>query len=61
MVCYNLLVKKRKEIKKMDLALIVLAVLYLCGLKVGTALAICAIIEAILITVTNILRKRKES
>lgn len=45
----------------MDLALIVLAVLYLCGLKVGTALAICAIIEAILITVTNILRKRKES
>ena len=38
----------------MDLVIMVLGVLYLCGVKVGTALAICSIIEAILILIKNI-------
>ena len=37
----------------MDLAIIVLGVLYLCGVKVGTPLAICAIIEGLLIIITD--------
>lgn len=33
----------------MDLVLIILSILYLCGINVGKALAICAIIESVLI------------
>lgn len=33
----------------MDLVLIVLGILYLCGVNVGRGLAICAIIEGILV------------
>lgn len=47
----------------MDLVIIVLGILYLCGLNVGKALAICAIIEGVLIftkTVLEQVSKRKE-
>lgn len=33
----------------MDLVLIILGVLYLCGINVGKGLAICAIIEGVLV------------
>ena len=33
----------------MDIVLIVLGILYLCGVSVGKSLAICAIIEGILV------------
>lgn len=33
----------------MDLVLIVLGILYLCGVSVGKGLAICAIIEGVLV------------
>ena len=33
----------------MDLVLVVLGILYLCGVSVGKGLAICAIIEGILV------------
>lgn len=38
----------------MDLVIIILGVLYLCGVKVGTALAICSILEGVLILIKNI-------
>lgn len=41
----------------MDLVIIILGALYLCGVKVGTALAICAIIEGLLVIVNAIIRK----
>ena len=41
----------------MDLAIIVLGILYLCGVKVGTPLAICAIIEGLLIIISAIIKK----
>ena len=44
----------------MDLAIIVLGVLYLCGVKVGTALAICAIIEGFFIIISAIIKKLEE-
>ena len=44
----------------MDLVIIILGILYLCGAKVGTALAICAIIEGVLIMVNAIIRKLEE-
>ena len=44
----------------MDLVIIILGVLYLCGVKVGTPLAICAIIEGVLIMVNAIIRKLEE-
>ena len=44
----------------MDLAIIVLGVLYLCGVKVGTALAICAIIEGLFIIISEIIKKLEE-
>lgn len=44
----------------MDLAIIILGVLYLCGVKVGTALAICSIIEGIFIIISAIIRKLEE-
>ena len=33
----------------MDLVLIILGILYLCGVSVGKGLAICAIVEGILV------------
>ena len=33
----------------MDVVLIVLGILYLCGISVGKALAVCAIIEGVLV------------
>lgn len=44
----------------MDLVIIILGILYLCGVKVGTPLAICAIIEGVLIMVNAIIRKLEE-
>ena len=44
----------------MDLAIIVLGILYLCGVKVGTPLAICAIIEGLLIIISAIIKKLNE-
>lgn len=44
----------------MDLVIIILGILYLCGVKVGTALAICAIIEGLLSLVNAIIRKLEE-
>lgn len=44
----------------MDLVIIILGVLYLCGVKVGTALAICSIIEGIFIIISAIIRKLEE-
>ena len=44
----------------MDLVIIILGVLYLCGVKVGTALATCSIIEGIFIIISAIIRKLEE-
>ena len=44
----------------MDLAIIILGALYLCGLKVGTALAICAIIEGRFSIISAIIKKLEE-
>ena len=44
----------------MDLAIIILGVLYLCGVKVGTALTICAIIEGLFIIISAIIKKLEE-
>lgn len=44
----------------MDLAVIVLAVLYLCGYNVGKALAICSLIEVFLMSLIQWLRKKQE-
>lgn len=41
----------------MDIAIIVLGILYLNGFSVGTALAICAIVEGGLIFLINILKR----
>lgn len=38
----------------MDLVIIILGILYLCGVKVGTALAICAILEGVFICICEI-------
>lgn len=40
----------------MDLVIIVLGILFLCGVKVGKALAVCAIIEGTLILVKAIMK-----
>lgn len=44
----------------MDLVIIILGILYLCGVKVGTALAICAVIEGLLVIASAIIRKLEE-
>lgn len=44
----------------MDLVIIVLGILYLIGLKVGTALAICSIIEGCLLLIISIAKKFEE-
>lgn len=43
----------------MDLVIIILGVLYLRGANVGTGLAICAIIEGVLVTIGAIIRKTR--
>lgn len=43
----------------MDLVLLILAILYLCGCKIGTGLAICTIIEVVLLTVVKVWKERK--
>ena len=42
----------------MDLAVLVLAILYLFGLGVGKALAVCAIVYVGLMTIISVTRKR---
>lgn len=42
----------------MDLAVLILAILYLLGFGVGKALAICAIVYVGFVTVTAVARKR---
>lgn len=42
----------------MDLVLLILAILYLCGCKVGTGLAVCAIIEVILLVIAKFLKEK---
>lgn len=44
----------------MDLVIIILGIMFLCGVKVGKALAICAIIEGVLVLILSILKKFKE-
>lgn len=39
----------------MDVVLIILGILYLCGVSVGKGLAICAIIEGILVFIHALL------
>jgi hypothetical protein len=45
----------------MNFVIIVLGILFLTGLPVGKALAICAIIEGILVTINAIVDKYKNS
>lgn len=45
----------------MNIALIVLGILYLNGFSVGTALAICAIVEGGLLFLTSFFKKIKEN
>lgn len=44
----------------MDLVIIILGILYLCGKNVGTGLAICAIVEGVLIFINEIIRRLSE-
>ena len=44
----------------MDLAIIVLGILYLCGVKIGTPPAICAVIEGLLLIISAIIKKLNE-
>ena len=48
---------RKGENKKMDLVLIILGILYLCGVNVGKGLAICAIIESVLIFIKALSEK----
>ncbi len=41
----------------MDIVIIILGILYLCGANVGTGLAVCAIIEGLLILINAFLEK----
>ena len=49
----------RKE-KTMDLVIVILGIMYLCGMSVGKALAICSIIEGLLVLIVEISRKTEE-
>ena len=44
----------------MDLVLFILGILYLCGFGVGKTLAVCAIIEEILILIKAYLESKQE-
>lgn len=41
----------------MDIVIIILGILYLCGVNVGKGLAICAIIEGFLIFISAFFKK----
>ena len=41
----------------LEIAIIVLAILFFCGLPVGTPLAICSIVEAVAVIIYDILTK----
>ena len=41
----------------MDLVIFILSIAYLCGVNCGTGLAICAIIEVVLLTVQKVLER----
>lgn len=41
----------------MDLVIIVLGILFLCGVNVGKVLAVCAIIEGLLVLIVHILKQ----
>lgn len=41
----------------MDLVIIILGILFLAGVNVGKALAICSIIEGVLVCIVGLLRK----
>lgn len=43
----------------MDIVIIVLGILYLCGVKIGIPLAICSIIEGTLIFIEAIYKRRE--
>ena len=43
----------------MNLVIVVLGILYLCGVNIGTPLAICSIVEGTLILINTILEERK--
>lgn len=45
----------------MDLVIVVLGILYLIGFKIGTALAICSIVEGCLLLIVAIARKFEEN
>lgn len=45
----------------MDFVIIILGILFLVGLPVGKALAICAIIEGILIIIQSVIKKVREN
>lgn len=45
----------------MDFVIIILGILYLCGLNVGKGLAICAIVEGVLVTISAIIRKLEDN
>lgn len=44
----------------MDFVIIVLGILYLCGVNVGKGLAVCAIIEGVLVMISAIIRTLDE-
>ena len=50
-IVYNEITKRKGDKKNMDLVLIILGILYLCGVSVGKGLAICAIIEGVLVLI----------
>lgn len=41
----------------MDFVILILGILYLCGVNVGKGLAICAIIEAVLLFIKTCIEK----
>ena len=45
----------------MDIVIVVFGVLYLCGFNIGVPLAICSIIEGILVCILNILKAIEKS
>jgi len=40
----------------MDVVVIILGILYLCGVNVGKGLAICAIVEGVLVFISAVLK-----
>lgn len=44
----------------MDLVIIILGILFLAGMNVGKALAVCSIIEGVLVFIIGILKKIRD-